>query len=74
MIGNYDLDGIGRPTTCDVCGVPFLAVRLSGISEAPRLCDLHASLRQQDDARREQAGGSPPREAFREVVLDEVWR
>ena len=64
----------GQPTTCEVCGVPFVAVRLSDVSEAPRLCELHAAIRREAEAKRAHTGGSPPPDAYRDVVLPERWR
>ena len=58
--------------TCDECGRRVEALAL-GPGKLIALCDLCAWTQQQKHAKREQQGGSPPPEAYREVRLPENW-
>jgi hypothetical protein len=56
---------------CERCGRPVAAILIG--TNGPILCDFHAWALQQEQARRDQSGGSPPPEAYRDVQLDENW-
>jgi hypothetical protein len=57
---------------CEECG---RRVEVVGVgASAAALCDLCAWTAQQEHAKRQQLGGSPPPEAYREIRLEENWR